>query len=588
MLGAVAVVGYPFLANTAQLEAAALVCIYAIVAISLLVLTGWAGHISLGQFALVGFGGATTAVLYGRHGWDIFLATLAGVLVASLVSLIIGLPALRIRGPFLAVTTLAFAVTSATYFLKGLYFPWFVENRIDRPALFERIPLEKPWQLYILCLVGLIGVAVGASALRKSHTGRVLVAVRDNETAAEASGINTTRMKLVAFVISGAMAGFAGALFVVHQKGFNTDSFNADASIVLFSMVVIGGLGSLPGVILGAVYIRGVQFFLPPEWALLASGAGILLLLMFLPEGLGGVLYTVRDRYLRWVARRRGILVPSLLADRRVEEAEEEQASVAIGTALGGLTAGSRDEPNEGECRMSPLLSVRDVDVAYDQTQVLFGVNIDIEAGEIVALLGTNGAGKSTLLKAISGLNPAKRGLITFDGRDISVLDPGEIAHAGIAQVPGGRGIFPSLTVTENLRIAGWLYRKDRAYSPTSNERVLGYFPRLAERADTVAGSLSGGEQQMLSLAQAFIAEAAFVDDRRVVAWAGAHDRRSAPRDRAHDSRERHDDHPRRTVRQRGVAPCQARDLHGEGRGSFHGADRRPAQTHRHSARGVL
>lgn len=337
-LGAGAAIAYPFTANTAQLEAAALVFIYGVVAISLLVLTGWAGHISLGQFALVGFGGATTAVLYGRHGWDIFAAGLAGIVVATLVALIIGLPALRIRGPFLAVTTLAFAVTSATYFLKGLYFPWFIEPRIERPVLFERIPLEEPWQIYTLCLISLIAVAMGTSSLRRSHTGRVLVAVRDNEVAAEAAGINTTRMKLLAFVISGAIAGFAGVLFVLHQKGFNTDSFNADASLLLFSMVVIGGLGSLPGVILGAVYIRGVQFFLPPEWALLASGIGILFLLLFLPEGLGGLMYRVRDAYLRFVARRRGLLVPSLVADRRVEDAEEEQAAVAIDTALGGLT----------------------------------------------------------------------------------------------------------------------------------------------------------------------------------------------------------------------------------------------------------
>jgi branched-chain amino acid transport system permease protein len=144
-------------------------------------------------------------------------------------------------------------------------------------------------------------------------------------------------MKLMAFVISGAIAGFAGVLFVLHQKGFNTDSFNADASLLLFSMVVIGGLGSLPGVILGAVYIRGVQFFLPPQWALLASGIGILFLLCFLPEGLGGLMYRGRDAYLRFVANRRDILVPSLVADRRIEDAEEEQAKIAIGTALGGL-----------------------------------------------------------------------------------------------------------------------------------------------------------------------------------------------------------------------------------------------------------
>lgn len=276
-------------------------------------------------------------MLYGRHGWDIFPAMLAGVVVAAAVALVIGLPALRIQGPFLAVTTLAFAVTAATYFLEGRYFPWFIEDRIDRPALWGRLPLEQEWQMYMLSLVALVLVALGVTGLRRSHTARALIAVRDNESAAEAAALNSTRLKLMAFVISGAIAGFAGSLYVLHQRGLNTDSFDADVSLRLFSMVVIGGLGSLPGAILGAVYIRGVEFFLPVEWALLASGAGILFLLMFLPEGLGGLLYAVRDRYLRWVARRRGLLVPSLVADRRIEEAEEAQAAVAIGTALDGL-----------------------------------------------------------------------------------------------------------------------------------------------------------------------------------------------------------------------------------------------------------
>ncbi len=156
---------------------------------------------------------------------------------------------------------------------------------------------------------------------------------------------------------------------------------------------------------------------------------------------------------------------------------------------------------------MTPLLVVRGLDVAYDQTQVLFGVDFEVEEGEIVALLGTNGAGKSTLLKAISGLNPGRSGSIVFDGRDIVGADTGEIARLGIAQVPGGRGIFPSLTVADNIRAAGWLYRDDRTYLADATARVLEYFPVLEARWETAAGSLSGGEQQMLSLAQAFIAK---------------------------------------------------------------------------------
>ncbi len=153
------------------------------------------------------------------------------------------------------------------------------------------------------------------------------------------------------------------------------------------------------------------------------------------------------------------------------------------------------------------FLVCKGVDVAYDQVQVLFDVDFDVKKGEIVALLGTNGAGKSTLLKAISGLVDPIGGAIFFEGRDITHLDAETKAEMGIAQVPGGRGIFPSLTVGDNLRAAGWLYRHEPDYRKDAVERVLVYFPILRQRWDTPAGSLSGGEQQMLSLAQAFIAK---------------------------------------------------------------------------------
>ncbi len=152
----------------------------------------------------------------------------------------------------------------------------------------------------------------------------------------------------------------------------------------------------------------------------------------------------------------------------------------------------------------SKLLLIRDVEVSYGNVQVLFGVDLEIGEGEIVALLGTNGAGKSTLLNAISGVTEADRGAIIFDGRDITHAPPNEIAAMGIAQVPGGKGVFPSLTVGENLELAAWLHRKG---GPESEglARVHELFPILATRHDAPAGDLSGGQQQMLALAMAFL-----------------------------------------------------------------------------------
>jgi ABC-type branched-subunit amino acid transport system ATPase component/predicted MFS family arabinose efflux permease len=161
------------------------------------------------------------------------------------------------------------------------------------------------------------------------------------------------------------------------------------------------------------------------------------------------------------------------------------------------LTAGQRS-----------LLLCRGVDVAYDSVQVLFGVDLEVQEGEIVALLGTNGAGKSTLLKAVSGLVDPMGGAIFFDGEDVTHRDARTSAQLGIIQMPGGRSIFPTLTVDECLRLAGWMYKRhDRQHVAQALAQVQQYFPVLAERGDQLAGDLSGGEQQMLGLAMAFIAK---------------------------------------------------------------------------------
>jgi branched-chain amino acid transport system ATP-binding protein len=153
------------------------------------------------------------------------------------------------------------------------------------------------------------------------------------------------------------------------------------------------------------------------------------------------------------------------------------------------------------------LLVVRHLDVHYDSVQVLFDVDFQVDEGEIVALLGTNGAGKSTLLKAISGLVDPSGGAIIFDGTDMTYTPPEEIVGRGVVQVPGGKGVFPSLTVAENLKLASWPYQGEPDYVAEATAAVLDYFPILRERWDDESGNLSGGEQQMLTLGMAFIAK---------------------------------------------------------------------------------
>jgi ABC-type branched-subunit amino acid transport system ATPase component/sugar phosphate permease len=157
------------------------------------------------------------------------------------------------------------------------------------------------------------------------------------------------------------------------------------------------------------------------------------------------------------------------------------------------------------------LVELRGVDFWYGQTQVLFGVDLDIPEGEIVALLGTNGAGKSTVLRVLTGLGHPKRGQVRFRGEDITYLEAEQILSLGIAQMPGGKAVFPGMTVEENLRVGAFTYRADKARVDADVDEVFGRFPVLGERRRQLASTLSGGEQQMLALSKAFLTKPALL-----------------------------------------------------------------------------
>jgi ABC-type branched-subunit amino acid transport system ATPase component len=151
------------------------------------------------------------------------------------------------------------------------------------------------------------------------------------------------------------------------------------------------------------------------------------------------------------------------------------------------------------------MLRLEGVHASYGPIEVLFGVDIEVGQGEIVALLGTNGAGKTTILRAISGVLPPTRGRVQWDGAPIAGRRPADIIRRGVVQMPGGRGVFPGMTVEENLEVGGYLYGRDRVKLRRAVERSLEHFPELSERRHRVAGSMSGGEQQQLALAKCFV-----------------------------------------------------------------------------------
>jgi len=159
----------------------------------------------------------------------------------------------------------------------------------------------------------------GTGGSARVSAATAAIAIRENERAARAYGVDATRTTLAAFAFSGFLAALAGAFYVQQQNGLTADPYLPQRSLELFTMVVIGGLGSLPGALLGATYVHSADFFLPAEWRFLATGAGLLIVLLIFPSGLGGMLADLRDTALRRIARRQGMVVPSLLADVRVD-----------------------------------------------------------------------------------------------------------------------------------------------------------------------------------------------------------------------------------------------------------------------------
>lgn len=317
----------PLFIETSRVNLMGIGIVYAMVGLSLLVLTGWAGQISLGQMAFFGFGMATAGTLVLR-GWEFLYALPIAALVGAGVAIVIGVPALRIRGPFLAVATLGFALASSSYFLNEEFFPWLVPaERLERPILWRKFDLESDVVFYFF-LLALLALSIRAvRSLRNSRPGRAMISARDNPRAAQAYGVNLTKIRLFGFALSGFIAALAGAAFMFHQYTFARSVLQPEFNIRIFSMAVIGGLGSVPGIILAAAYFATLEFFIASQRAqLFTSGVGLLLILLLFPGGIGQILYDLRDAILRRVAQRRGLVVPSLVADVRVPVEEEEAA----------------------------------------------------------------------------------------------------------------------------------------------------------------------------------------------------------------------------------------------------------------------
>ena len=324
---------FPFIFSTRLTALAGGAILFAIAALSLVVLTGWAGQVSLGQVAFVAIGALVGGSLMSKSGVPFIPAVVLAAAITGVAALIVGIPALRVRGLFLAIVTFAFSLAVAQLLFDPTYVKWLQPKAVGRPKLFF-IDFADDRSMYYLALGALLVVVVVVVNLRRSRFGRLLIAMRENEAAVQAVGVSVVRLKLTAFVVSGAMAGFAGAIFAAQQRGVSGGDFGAFQSLNLFSFTIVGGVTSVAGALIGQTLnfviahnavnndiYRIVESFLP------------LGVLYFFPAGAMGVFQTVRDSFLRVVAQRRQIVVPSLFADFDVHALRNRVIPLAPRTA---------------------------------------------------------------------------------------------------------------------------------------------------------------------------------------------------------------------------------------------------------------
>ncbi len=320
-LAVLGVVALPSLVEIDNLIKATALISFVVIGCSLVVLTGWAGQISFGQMALAGIGAAVSATLTSRWHVDLTLALAAGGVAGGLAAFLVGVPALRLRGLYLAVTTFALALATEYWLLSDRFFGWFprAEAGFERAPLFGRVKVDTPTRFYAFSVVVLALVWMALRGIRRSRTGRVIVAIRENERAAQSFSVGVVRAKLTAFVISGIVAGIGGALLAQANKGFSVNSFTTGESFNVFISAVIGGLGSLGGAFLGALYLRGTRWFINDQaWQLLSTGMGVLIVLLILPGGLGSLWVKLRDVAVR------------LLTGHRVDDPIPEAVVVSV------------------------------------------------------------------------------------------------------------------------------------------------------------------------------------------------------------------------------------------------------------------
>ena len=433
---------------------ATIVC-YAIAALSLTVITGWAGQLSLAQMAFAGFGALLAAALNRGLEMDVWvldfqaapLPYLSAIAIAAVVmagvAALVGLGALRVRGLQLAVITFMLAVAAEQYIYRWPLLSDGNSNSVSfRRGTVFGLDLNSQRAYYYFCTAVLAVVFVLVARLRNSGIGRSTIAVRDNPGAASAYTISPSRSKLVAFALAGGIAGLGGALLggLFQNIPFGERYYLIDDSLQLVAMVVIGGLGALTGPLVGALWVVGLPaFFGDNELVpLFTSSVGLLIILMYFPGGFAQIGYTTRRLLYDWAVRRLPSPEPQPPARPPAVPAARQDPSrpAKAGASDGGF-----------------VLRTRGVSVRFGGIQAVSGVDLDMAGGEIVGLIGTNGAGKTTFVNAVGG-HVDSRGTVEILGEDVSTLSVEARARHGLGRTFQTARLFPELTVRETVQVA--------------------------------------------------------------------------------------------------------------------------------------
>jgi len=470
-----------------------------IVCLSLVVVTGFVGQLSLAQMALAGFGAWATGRLATTFGWPFVPAVIAGALAAIPVGALVALPALRTRGVNLAVLTFGFSVLISEMVLgNSALTGGFDGTRPDPPTVFgiEVDSLRHPGRYGLVVLVALTTMSLLVANLRRGRAGRRLLAVRGNERAAAALGVSVSGAKLYGFSLAAGIAGLGGALLAFRSVSVNYVPFTGFASIQVLVISVIGGIGYVIGPLFAGPFAFGgiggritESFGFASSTLELVSGALLIVVLFANPNGIADS--NVRSLRRMRARRRSGVTVDPAPTDRSVRP--------PTGIELSGAN-----------------LAVHDLSVRFGGVVALDGVTLEVRPGEVLGLIGPNGAGKTTFIDAVTGfVTTGPTSAITLDGESILGWNPTRRARSGLGRSFQSLELFEDMTVAENLLVAcddqeltrfgtDLIHPGRPQMSPVAVAAVREF--GLEADLDAMPDSLSHGRRRLVAIARAVAA----------------------------------------------------------------------------------